>query len=454
MDVEIVPRDRALYGYRISTADCGLCYSRGAFFALPHLGAADTQPPTALQHLSTPPSLNRIPLLRQRIQRERAQLQQTLSSRAKDQVDLVKHGLAGLKAAKDASNQLKEHLRQVEHLMLDPRGHVQGFGKLVEVRGLPPFDLLARDRGTDLSRPDATPHTQVSVIHRRLTQTLEMVESLRSMYSRLAHLSQLLAADRADPLGPSPNLLTVHYHLTELETFRNETLAQAKRAGSGATATLLAGTVADTDTTTASEASQIGTSTTRETLERYFERLGETIEAFEAHYFRLARDLLVLARAGHAAVAVKLAKIAELEGVRDQKAIAIRMVKKAGNVDVASRFRSLQADARTIKHYRSKTLDAIRDACKTRVEKSYRDAGEDGVTWLDEIDWVYDDILSVRDLLTDKFPEDWHVRSLARSLEISCAHTLKVTDLLHWHPCADRTSLVSWVSSGESTSAS
>ena len=251
--------------------------------------------------------------------------------------------------------------------MLDPRAQVQGFGKLVEV----------------------------SVVHRRLTQTLDMVSSLRSMYSRLAHLEQLLAADRADPLGPSPNLLTVHYHLTELETFRNETLAQAKKAG-GAGATLPTGSSATT-------------TTTRETLERYFERLGETIEAFEAHYFRLASELLVLARAGHAAVAVKLAKIAQLETARDQKALAIRLVKKAGNVDVASRFRSLQADARTLKHYRQRVLDKIRESCRLQVEKSFRSADQDAVRWLDQLDWLYDDILTVRELLTDKFPEDWNV---------------------------------------------
>ncbi|BGP41626.1 SNARE-binding exocyst subunit S6 [Rhodotorula kratochvilovae] len=326
------------------------------------------------EHLSTPPTLTRIPLLRQRITKERTQLQQTLSQRAKEQVDLVKEGLQGLKGAKNATEQLKDTVREVEHLIADPRGQIEGFGKLVEV----------------------------SIVHRRLTQTLEMVTSLRSMYSRLSHLSDLLSADRADPLGPSPNLLPIHYHLTELETFRNETLAQAKKAGSSAAPS----TVASPDPN-APAAAQLGAQSTRETLERYFERLGETIEAFEAHYFRLARELLALARAGHAGVAIRLCKIAEVEGARDQKAIAIRMVKKAGNVDVASRFRSLQADARTIKHYRSKVLDAIREGCRTDVEKSFRRAGEDGVRWIDELDWVFDDIITVRELLVDKFPDDW-----------------------------------------------
>ena len=212
-----------------------------------------------------------------------------------------------------------------------------------------------------------------------------MVTSLRGMYTRLSHISDLLSSDRADPLGPSPNLLPIHYHLTELETFRNETLAQAKKGKSGTRAT--------------------------QTLEQYFERLGETIEAFEAHYFRLARELLELARAGNAAVAVKIAKIAEVEGARDQKAIAIRMVKKSGNMDVAARFRSLQADARTIKHYRAKVMDAIRDGCKTAVERSYARHGDDGVAWLEDLEWIYEDLVIVEKELVQRFPPDWKVSS-------------------------------------------
>ncbi|GAA5907303.1 SNARE-binding exocyst subunit SEC6 [Sporobolomyces salmoneus] len=311
------------------------------------------------EHLSTPPSLTRVPLLRQRIQKERTQLQQTLAQRAKEQVDLVKQGLTGLRDARNGLESLREGLKEVEHQMGDPRSQISGFGKLVEV----------------------------SIVHRRLTSTLEMVNSLRSMYSRLSHLSSLLSQDRSDPLGPSPNLLPIHYHLTELETFRNETLAQANKSA-----------------LTPERAKQ-----TVDVLEKYFERLGETIEAFEAHYFRLARELLALTRKGNSSVAVKLCKIAEVEGARDQKAIAIRMVKKSGNLDVASRFRSLHADARTIKHYRSKVLEQIREGCKTEIEKSFRRAGEDGVAWLEELEWIYDDLDLVQQHLVDKFPEDWKI---------------------------------------------
>ncbi|SCV74869.1 BQ2448_7898 [Microbotryum intermedium] len=296
-----------------------------------------------------------MPLLRQRIQKERASLQTSLSARGKEQVDAMREGLHGLKEAKATIETIKEGMKDVEHNMSDPRGQIPGFGKLV----------------------------QLSVIHRRFTQALETATALRSMYTRLSYISSLLSTDRADPLGPAPNLLPIHYHLTELETFRNETLTQAKR-------------------------SRCQPETMR-TLEAYFERLSETIEAFEAHYFRVARELLELSRRGHASVAVKVAKIAEVEGARDQKAIAIRMVKKAGTLDVASRFKSLQADARIIKHYRAKVMDAIKDACRTEIERSYARHNDNGIAWLDDLDWIYDDLLTVEKDLVPRFPPDWKV---------------------------------------------
>lgn len=58
---------------------------------------ADTDQNHKQQHLSTPSTLTRIPLLRERIQKERASLQASLSARAKEQVDSVREGLQGLK---------------------------------------------------------------------------------------------------------------------------------------------------------------------------------------------------------------------------------------------------------------------------------------------------------------------------------------------------------------------
>jgi exocyst complex component 3 len=204
-----------------------------------------------------------------------------------------------------------------------------------------------------------------------------MVNSLRDMYDRLDRIEEMLAQDRSDPLGPATNLLPVHYHLTQIETFRNETLIRAKRANPEA----------------------------RATLDEYFERLTGTIEAFEGFYLLLAGSLLDIVKAGHPSVAVKIAKIAEVEGQRDEKAIAIRLVKKQ-NSELAARFKSVQADARVIKHYRAKVMDAIRGSARNAIERAHAKHGN-GI--FEKLDFIYRDLILVEDAVAPLFPPDWKI---------------------------------------------
>lgn len=85
------------------------------------------------EHLSSPSSLSRINLLRERILKERTSLQSSLSSRAKDQVDNTRKALQGLRNAKNQVQLVKEGMIQVDQTMADPTTRIQGFGKLLEV---------------------------------------------------------------------------------------------------------------------------------------------------------------------------------------------------------------------------------------------------------------------------------------------------------------------------------
>ena len=130
------------------------------------------------------------------------------------------------------------------------------------------------------------------MVHRNFEQTEEMVNNLLEMSSKLDGLEDMLAQDSSDILGPATHLLTIHFQLKQLEAFRNQTMHQAKKASSSA----------------------------RETLARWFERLNSVIEAFDEYVVRLASNVLPLVRAGHPEVVVKLFKIAEVEGREDEKA--------------------------------------------------------------------------------------------------------------------------------------
>jgi exocyst complex component 3 len=120
-----------------------------------------------------------------------------------------------------------------------------------------------------------------------------MVNSLLEMNSRLDDIEAMLAEDRQNLLGPAPNLLPIHLQLTQLESFRNETIHQAKKASAEA----------------------------RNKLTRRFERLTKVIETFDEYFTELCRNILSLARAGHPEVIVKIVKIAEVEGKEDEKVI-------------------------------------------------------------------------------------------------------------------------------------
>jgi len=202
------------------------------------------------------------------------------------------------------------------------------------------------------------------------------------MYDKITWLEGMLSQEQQDPLGPAPNLLVIHYHLTELESFRNETIHQAKRA----------------------------TAESRITLDKYFERLNGLLKAFEEHYLRLAGSVVEITRAGHPGVAVKIAKIAEIEGGRDEKAIAIRIVKKQ-NKELASKFKSMQAEARQIKHYRAKVLEAIRNTAKTRLHEQHVKMQGDSANFFSSLDWFYEDLVLVEDQLVARFPPDWKIHT-------------------------------------------
>jgi exocyst complex component 3 len=133
------------------------------------------------------------------------------------------------------------------------------------------------------------------MVHRNFEQTEEMLTNLREMNSRLDGIEAMLYADQEDILGPTPNLLPIHFQLTQLENFRNETMHQAKKASAES----------------------------RNKLARRFERLSGVIDVFDKYIMELSRNILPLARAGRPEVIVKMVKIAELEGKGDEKVTVI-----------------------------------------------------------------------------------------------------------------------------------
>ncbi|KNZ72623.1 Exocyst complex component sec6 [Termitomyces sp. J132] len=220
--------------------------------------------------------------------------------------------------------------------------------------------------------PDNTVSTfdqisRVSMVHRNFESTEEMVNNLLEMAEKLDVLEKLLTQDSADILGPAENLLFIHYQLNRLEAFRNHTMHQAKQASP---------------------------------------------TTFDEYILELARNILPIVRAGYPDVVVRLIKIAEVEGKEDEKAIVIRLVKKAAKWSAASKFKSMQANARVIKHYRSKITKAITDSIRDKFHKAYERDKQNPATFLSNLGWVYQDIIRIEEDVVPCFPTEYEIYSL------------------------------------------
>lgn len=133
------------------------------------------------------------------------------------------------------------------------------------------------------------------MVHRNFEQVEEMVNSLKEMDTKLDMLEEMLAMDSRNVIGPAPNLLAIHFHLNQLEAFRNQTTHQAKKA-SGESRAILA---------------------------RRFERLYEYVKEFEEYFSALCHNVIPLCKEGYPSVVVKMIKIAEIEGKEDEKVLNI-----------------------------------------------------------------------------------------------------------------------------------
>ncbi|KAG0705592.1 exocyst complex component Sec6-domain-containing protein [Suillus ampliporus] len=307
------------------------------------------------EYLQSPDDLMKVSAFRKKLEKEKASIDARLKSGVKEQLDATREGLTKLLGTRNNVQVIKEEMQTVDRMCSDPQNVVST------------FDQISR----------------VSMVHRNFEQTEEMVNNLLEINSKLDVVEELLDADSGNILGPAPNLLPIHFHINRLEAFRNQTMHQAKKASAAS----------------------------RQKLARMFERLNKLIEDFETYIMELARNVLPLVRAGYPQVVVKLVKIVELEAREDEKAIAIRLVKKAAKMDAASKFKSMQANARIIKHYRSKATKVISDSIKASFDEAYARHQRDPGAFLNGLGWIYQDLIRIESDVVPCFPPSYEIHA-------------------------------------------
>ena len=80
-------------------------------------------------------------------------------------------------------------------------------------------------------------------------------------------------------------------------------------------------------------------------------------------------------------------------------------------MDAAAKFRSMQADARVIKHYASKIRKGISESIQATFDEAFASNGSNPAAFLANLDWVYQDLIHIETDVVPCFPESWDIYS-------------------------------------------
>ena len=176
-----------------------------------------------------------------------------------------------------------------------------------------------------------------------------------------------------------PNLLLIHYELSQLNEFRDQAMYQGRNSED-----------------------------VKRTLKRYFERLEKINEEFDSCFWELTRAILDITRCSNPSLVVKLAKIIELEERLDEKSVAVQEA-KSHYQDLANKFRSIRGSPRTLKHYFARFEETIEQSVQEMFDQHVEKYGEDFLAMLENLDWIYDDLRLVLEEIVPCMPPKWKI---------------------------------------------
>jgi len=80
--------------------------------------------------------------------------------------------------------------------------------------------------------------------------------------------------------------------------------------------------------------------------------------------------------------------------------------------DAAAKFKSMQANARQIKHYRSKFVKSITESIKEKFANAWEQDKNDPGSFIHDLGWIYQDLLRIESDVAPCFPPDWDIYTL------------------------------------------
>ncbi len=302
--------------------------------------------------LRHPEDLDKIPALKSEFLRKKAAVDSQLRIGLQEQLEVTQSGMNGITDGQRTVQLIKEEMMKIDKLCAEAQNMIRDF---------PNINL-------------------VSQTHRNFSAVETMRKNLDTFNDRLGHVERMLREDDADPEN-MPNLLPIHYELTQLRNIRDDAMEQIQRAE---------------DTSLQS------------TLEDYFAKLDDTIDWFDEHVGNVALNLINILINGKNGLVVRLAVVIEAEEKSDKRVKALQEALK-DHKEMAARFKSITDGAKELRGYKEKFLQAIKLNAGGQIAQSKQAFLEDPSRLEKSLKWFFNDLNAVKQGMVPLMPKKWKI---------------------------------------------
>lgn len=337
--------------------------------------------------LRHPDDLDKIPAMKLEFTRKKNAVDSQLRGGLREQLETTQAGMNGLTDGQKTVQAIKDEMMKIDQLCSESQNMIKDFASI----------------------------NLVSQAHRNFGAVEAMVENLETFNTRLNRVENMLREDDVDK-EMMPNLLAVHYELTQLRNIRDDAMEQITRAED---------------------------QSLQSTLEDYFSRLDDAISWFDEHIGLIALNVVNLVVADNVGLVVRLAVIVEAEEKSDQRVEALQEALK-DHREMAFRFQSITDGARRVRGYKQKFLEAIAINAKGQFAEVRGEFLDDPTVLDKQLKFVFNDLNAVKQGMVPLMPKKWKIlrtfadvyhklmhdflTELIEDAETTSAHTLEIVN--------------------------
>ncbi|KAI0161281.1 exocyst complex component Sec6 [Xylariaceae sp. FL1272] len=312
----------------------------------------DAPPVKLADLLRHPDDLDKIAALKLEFTRKKNAVDSQLRGGLRDQLETTQSGMNGLTDGQKTVQAIRDEMMKIDTLCSESQNMIKDFTSI----------------------------NLVSQAHRNFGAVETMVANLQSFNDRLNRVENMLREDEGDK-EQMPNLLRVHYELTQLRNIRDDAMEQIQRAEDASL---------------------------QSTLEDYFSRLDEAIDWFDEHVGLIALNMINLLVAGNDGLVVRLAVVVEAEEKSDQRVEALQEALK-DHKEMATRFQSITDGAKKVRGYKEKFLKAIAVNCEGQLAEVREEFLQDPTKLDKMMKWYFNDLNAVKQGMVNLMPKKWKI---------------------------------------------